>query len=208
MKIAAIIPAYNEFDTIADVIEPVLRADLVNEVIVVSDGSTDGTPDIARAYPVKVIELEHNMGKGAAMKIGAANTTADVLLFLDADLKGLRENHIRDLLEPIINGDTEMTIGIFEHGRFATDLAQKLTPFLSGQRAVYKRMFDAIPNLESSGYGVEISLSRYAEMHNMVVTNVLLRDLTHVMKEEKKGLFRGTIGRLQMYWEIIKQLGR
>lgn len=75
---------------------------------------------------------------------------------------GLHTEHIEALLEPVLSGRTAMSIGVFSEGRRSTDLAQKLAPALSGQRAVRKDLFDQVPNLEHSGYGVEIALTQYA----------------------------------------------
>ena len=90
--------------------------------------------------------------------------------------------------------------------RRSTDLAQKLAPALSGQRAVRKDLFDQVPNLEHSGYGVEIALTQYAERHNVEIVRVPLPTVSQVMKEEKRGLVEGMRARLKMYWEIVRSL--
>ena len=101
------------------------------------------------------------------MKAGAAETECSILVFLDADLIGLKSKHIEDLLEPVRSGRTAMSIGVFSEGRVSTDLAQKIAPSLSGQRAVRKSLFDAVPKLEASRYGVEVALTQYAEHHGV-----------------------------------------
>lgn len=206
MRVAAIVPAYNEEQTIGPVIEALLECRRLEEIIVVSDGSDDRTAEVARRYPVKVLELEQNVGKGGAMKAGANETNCEVLLFVDADLVGLHTEHIEALLEPVLSGRTAMSIGVFSEGRRSTDLAQKLAPALSGQRAVRKDLFDQVPNLEHSGYGVEIALTQYAERHNVEIVRVPLPTVSHVMKEEKRGLVEGMRARLKMYWEIVRSL--
>ncbi|WP_461368462.1 glycosyltransferase family 2 protein [Candidatus Darwinibacter acetoxidans] len=206
MRVAAIVPAYNEEQTIGPVIEALLECRRLEEIIVVSDGSDDRTAEVARRYPVKVLELEQNVGKGGAMKAGANETNCEVLLFVDADLVGLHTEHIEALLEPVLSGRTAMSIGVFSEGRRSTDLAQKLAPALSGQRAVRKDLFDQVPNLERSGYGVEIALTQYAERHNVEIVRVPLPTVSQVMKEEKRGLVEGMRARLKMYWEIVRSL--
>jgi len=204
MKVAAIIPAYNEERTVAQVIKIVDQVDLVDEIIVVSDGSTDTTASVALNQGATVIELEQNIGKGGAMVAGMARTKADVILFLDADLIGLTQQHVYDLLEPVLKGEAEMTVGIFEGGRVATNLAQKLAPFLSGQRAMRREILEAISSLDLTRFGVEIALTNYVEAKGVLVKEVLLREMTHVMKEEKLGLVKGFVARMKMYWEIAK----
>lgn len=206
MKVAAIVPAYNEERTIGPVIEALLECPLLHEIIVVSDGSEDRTAEVARRYPVKVIELTENVGKGGAMKAGAQQTTCEVLLFVDADLVGLHKEHIEALLAPVLSGKTAMSIGVFSEGRRTTDLAQKLAPHLSGQRAVLKDLFDQVPNLERSGYGVEVALTQFAERHNVDIVRVHLPTVSQIMKEEKRGLVKGLGSRLKMYWEIVRSL--
>ncbi len=204
MKVAAIVPAYNEEQTIGAVVHALQRSPLISEVIVVSDGSIDRTVQRARRAGASVIELDTNVGKGGAMKIGADQTEADILLFIDADLVGLRNEHIRLLVSPVLSNNSEMTVGVFEDGRFATDLAQKIAPFLSGQRAVRRDLFQLIPELEDSRYGVEVALSRFADKNNSRVTVVHLHDLSQLMKEEKQGFFKGFCARMKMYWEILR----
>ncbi|HHT37312.1 MAG: glycosyltransferase family 2 protein [Candidatus Wallacebacter cryptica] len=204
MKVAAIVPAYNEERTVGTVVSALLSSPLIDEIIVVSDGSQDRTAEAARKAGAKVLELEENVGKGGAMLAGTKNTDADVFLFIDADLVGLNKKHIAGLLGPIIHQRAEMTVGVFDHGRLATDLAQKITPFLSGQRAVTRSFFLQIPELENSRYGVEMALSRYARHQHARVETVPLPDLSQVMKEEKRGLMRGFAQRLKMYWEILR----
>ncbi len=204
MKTAAIVPAYNEEQTISGVVRTLLRSPKIDEVVVVSDGSEDRTALRARRCGAKVVELHENVGKGGALKTGVDAVTADILLFIDADLLGLTQNHICQLLGPILDGTADMTVGVFEEGRLATDLAQKIAPFLSGQRAVKRELFSSIPEVEHSRYGVEMALSRYADKQDLPVTVVNLKDLSQIMKEEKQGFARGLWSRVKMYWDILR----
>lgn len=135
---------------------------------------------------------------------GVKHADAEIILFLDADLIGLKYGHIRSLIEPVAGGLADMTIGIFDEGRPVTDIAQKLAPFLTGQRAVRKEILERIPELEHSRFGVEVALSRYAEKEGLRVMKVSLPGLAQVMKEEKAGVLKGFRARMQMYWEIIR----
>jgi len=206
MEIAAIIPAYNEERTIAQVVNVVKKHHLIDTTIVVSDGSTDETANVAREQEVKVIELEDNIGKGGAMKVGVDSTKAELILFLDADLVGLTEKHINSLLRPLIEEDVDMTIGLFAKGRVATDLAQKIAPFLSGQRGVKRKILQDISNLDMTRFGVEVALTQYVKENEVQIKEVVLEDLTHVMKEEKLGFLKGFTARMKMYWEVLKNI--
>lgn len=206
MSVAAIVPAYNEEQTIGVVVQALLSCPVIDEIIVVSDGSTDDTVYVASAYPVKVVTLPQNVGKGGAMKAGSANTSCNVLLFVDADLVGLQRSHIEALVEPVLSGKTAMSIGVFSEGRVSTDLAQKIAPFLSGQRAVRKDLFDAVPKLEDSRFGVEMALTHYAERHGVDIVRVTLPYVSQVTKEEKRGLIPGLQARMEMYKDIVRSM--
>lgn len=206
MIVTAIIPAYNEEQTIANVVKCVSNVEEIKRIIVVSDGSTDSTAERAKASGAEVIELSENVGKGGAIKAGVNECESEVILFLDADLIGLTEKHVKDLINPVIKDEADMTIGIFKNGRMVTDLAQKVTPYLSGQRAIKKTVIDKIPNIDITRYGVEVALTKYINRSSIRVREVSLPDMTHVTKEEKLGIFKGVQARLRMYWDIIKML--
>src|SRR5579875_3469758 len=152
-RVAAIIPAFNEERTIGDVVDTVKRCQLVDDVIVVSDGSRDATGETARRRGARVIELHENLGKG-----GASATDAQVILLLDGDLVGLTVQHVEDLLRPVLSGDADVCVG-----RIKRDLMQWLFPNFSGQRALLRRVLEAIPDLESTGFGIEAVLSRHVK---------------------------------------------
>ncbi|NMB45581.1 MAG: glycosyltransferase family 2 protein [Firmicutes bacterium] len=204
--VAAIVPAYNEAYTIGEILQVLQQCRDIDEIIVVNDGSSDDTAEIAVSLGVRVVNLYPNRGKGGAMKAGAQVTSADILLFIDADLVGLVTSHCCALLEPVLDGSADMTIGVFTGGRPATTLAQKITPFLSGQRALRREIVEDIPELEDSRYGVEVAISRYAASKCIRVEKVPLHDVSQIIKEEKRGFLPGAKSRVKMYWEILKAL--
>jgi len=203
MRCIVVIPAFNEEKTVGKVVFAAKQCALVAEVVVVSDGSKDQTASIAAQAGATVIDLPANRGKGGAMQAGVAAVVGDIYLFLDADLVGLTARHVCQMLEPIVEGRCEATLGLFGKGRLATDLAQKIAPFLSGQRAVTSRILSQIPDYTSSGWGVEMVFTKQLQLMGVPVAEVVLDGLTQVMKEEKSGLFVGAISRLRMYWQIF-----
>lgn len=112
-KLTVIIPCYNEATTIEKVVQRVLATELVDEILIVDDGSTDGTRDLLPTLEndvIKVVMHEKNRGKGAAVRTGFANATGDVFLIQDADM----EYDPRDypmLLKPIQEGIAEVVYG-------------------------------------------------------------------------------------------------
>lgn len=206
MCVTAIIPAYNEERYIGGVLAPLREVKEITQIIVVSDGSTDNTAGEARKQQVEVIELRQNVGKGGAMAVGLKKAKEDVVLFMDADLVGLTRQHVLDMIRPVLAGQADMTLGLFEQGRLTTDMAQFIAPFLSGQRCIRKHLLDGFSGWEDAGFGVEAALTSFAQENSLRVQNVYLPALSHVMKEEKLGLFKGFASRMKMYWEIAKKV--
>lgn len=207
MKVAIVIPAYNEEETLGGVVSACRQAPEVSEVIVVSDGSTDRTVEVAHgAGATRVVELKENQGKGAAMKVGVDHTNADVVLFVDGDLMGLTPRHVLDLVRPVLEGTADMTLGLFDGGRFSSDFAQVVAPFLSGQRAMRRSLLDQVEDMQDARYGVEVILTDTARRLGARVVEVPLEQLTHRHKEEKAGLAKGFALRMKMYWEIMKSV--
>lgn len=206
-KVTVIVPAYNEEKHIGNVLDVLTKISIIDEIIVVNDGSKDRTSDVARSYHVKVIDRAVNGGKGAAMQTGIGASDADIIAFIDADLIGINDEHIRNLIEPLISEtDLMMTVGRFTGGRLSTDLAQAVIPFISGQRAIRREFLKGLPNIENTGFGVEVVITQHAKQNKLKVKEVLIPDATHVMKEEKRGFLKGFKARMKMYGEIAKQV--
>ncbi len=206
VEASAVIPAYNEEATIGAIVAVLRSVEALSEVVVVSDGSEDATAKVAADAGARVIELPVNMGKGAAMREGLRATTADVVVFLDADLVGLTKEHVAALLDPVLSGQREMSIGLFEGGRALTDLAQAITPHLSGQRAVRRELVERVEDIDATRFGVELALTRYLRKAGIEAEEVVLHNVTHRTKEEKLGLVKGFAARMRMYWEIVRYL--
>ncbi len=206
MKVSVIIPAFNEEKTIGGVVETARNNPFVDEVIVVNDASTDRTPIIAKKRGAKVINFNQNKGKGWAYYEGVKASEGDIIIFLDADLIGLEPNHITELIRPIIEGEAVTTCGIFEKGRFLTDFSHKITPFLSGQRALTREVWENFSYDPNVRYGFEIVLTEYFWSNKIKVRYVILEGVTQLMKEEKVGKEKGRKWRFKMYKDIAKSV--
>ena len=202
-RVAAIIPAFNEERTIGDVVTAVKQSGLVDDVLVVSDGSRDATGRTARAQGARVVELPENLGKGGAIAAGLAATDARVILLLDGDLVGLTGRHVEDLLRPVLQGAVEVSVG-----QIKPDFMQRVFPNFSGQRAMRRAVLEAMPDLDSTGFGIEAALSRHVKESGLRSCMVTLGSLTHLSKLEKHGFLRGYVGKLKATWQIAMWSGR
>jgi dolichol-phosphate mannosyltransferase len=118
MKVSVIIPVYNEFRTLGLVLERVRQAPLpdgcTKEIIVVDDGSTDGTAQVlgehARASVIVGHHSEQNRGKGAAIRTGIALASGEVILIQDGDLEYDPNDYAR-ILEPIVKNEADVVYG-------------------------------------------------------------------------------------------------
>jgi glycosyltransferase involved in cell wall biosynthesis len=107
-QVCAIVPAFNEARTIRETIAGI-KSRGVSNILVVDDGSRDGTPKLAEEAGAFVIKLPENRGKGAAMRAGLEKAGSEVVAFLDADL-GESAADVIVLLQPVLSGAADVTI--------------------------------------------------------------------------------------------------
>ena len=143
LKLSVIIPCYNEKNTVLQVIDKVaaLPLPVKTELLIVCDGSTDGTRELLKErFPcdtekIRVLYHEHNLGKGAAVRTGAAAATGDYLIVQDADLE-LDPGDYLPLLAPILEKKAEVVFGSrsrkgFGKIRLLSLLANRIVTFLT-----------------------------------------------------------------------------
>ncbi|WP_131739287.1 glycosyltransferase family 2 protein [Actinomadura roseirufa] len=179
-EVAVIIPAKDEADRIAVTVKAARELPGAGLVVVVDDGSSDGTGAAARQAGARVVRHSRNRGKGAAMETGAeAVRLLDEdggrprhLLFLDADLAETA-GEAAPLVTPVVDGTADMTIAVFSatvklggHGfvvRLSRDGIRRATGWaatqpLNGQRCLTRAAFEAARPL-AAGFGVETALT-------------------------------------------------
>jgi glycosyltransferase involved in cell wall biosynthesis len=204
-SVAAIVPAFNEEATIADVVRPLVASELIDEVFVISDGSTDATKERAREVGAHTHELPRTGGKGEAMLHAVAHTDAEVLVFFDADLIGLTTEHVESLLLPVVNGGRWMNIGIRDRGTFFTWLSHHL-PLISGERAMRRSVFEGVPAEYMRGFMVETALNYYCRVHRLRYGGINLPGLTIRRKYEKVPWPRAVVQYICMFWQIVQAM--
>jgi len=204
-KVAAIVPAYNEEATIGPIIKTLASSETLDEVIVVSDGSTDRTKEIAEAAGATVYQLPRVSGKGAAMLHGVASTDAGVLVFIDADLIGLTHDHIDRLVLPVMSGTKSMNIGIRDRGKILSFLSSHL-PLIGGERAMSRQVIEGVPPEYLQGFMVESSLNYYCRSRGLSYGSVHLPGLSIRRKMQKVGIRLGMVQYVKMLAQIIKAM--
>ena len=205
LGISAIIAAFNEEKTIAEVLAALKKNRLIDEVIVVSDGSTDATVDIARSFEVTTIALRENRGKGYAMRVGVDYARHDVLFFVDGDMFNLKDEHIESLLRPVLRGDCDMNIGVRNRGpiRNFLHLQMKVGPVLSGIRVMRREVWETVPVRYQERFKIEAALNFFCSQAGLRQRQTVIYNLGHLIKEEKRGLWSGLTSRWEMSREVF-----
>lgn len=207
-EISVIICAYNEAENIATVLKVLENIDWLDQIIVVDDCSADNTSEVAGKFTkATVVRHEKNQGKGGALATGIDNAKHELIMFLDADLLGLTELHLKKLVAPVLfTSEADMTLGVFGKGEIsATNIANRMIPGISGQRVVWKSKLPDTKLLREKRFGVDIFLTHHIKENREKV--VELDGLSQVTKEDKsKNVFEAMGKRFKMYGEIIKTI--
>jgi glycosyltransferase involved in cell wall biosynthesis len=178
-SVSVVIPAFNEQKTIGHVVEETISVmdslGVPYEIIIVNDGSTDRTGQVATTYKATVLTNETNRGKGYAIRKGFQQATGDIIVTLDSD-GAHSPKEIPDLLEPLSNGtdivggsrflgnNAYSTTRLNRLGNFIFNMAiatltgKRVTDSQTGFRALKKEVLQKL-NLASSGYEIETEIT-------------------------------------------------
>lgn len=229
-RLSVVMPVYNEIRTLAKVIERVRSTKLPLELVIVDDGSRDGSREFLaelrdRTDPatgeLKVVLHEKNQGKGGALKTGFLACTGDVVIIQDADLE-YDPHDYRALLQPIVEGQADVVYGSrFSHvdgpvhhywHRWGNQLITRLSNWRSGRawtdvETCYKLMRRELiqqiaPGLKERGFGIELELT--AKLARMTGVRFYERPVSYVGRSWAEGKKIGVKDGLWALWCILR----
>jgi glycosyltransferase involved in cell wall biosynthesis len=202
-QVSAVVPAHDEAPTIDGVVRPLVAHPLIDEVIVVDDGSSDGTAECARAAGAAVVSMPENGGKAAAMARGVQAARNELILFCDADITGLTASKITRIVAPVTSGDFDMFVGIRGRKTYWANRLLHFTPILGGERALTRALWTQVPPAYKKNFQIEIALNFFAKLNGHRMGFTVVHGLGQVIKEKKRGLWPGMLQRLAMIGDIL-----
>src|SRR5262245_20840816 len=201
--LSAVVPAHDEARTIAGVVAPLVAHPLVDEVIVVDDGSSDDTAARAREAGATVLSMPENGGKASAMVRGVLAARHDVSFFSDADLTGLTVEKLTRIIAPVTSGEYEMFVGIRGRKTYWANRLLHFTPILGGERVLTRALWEQVPPACKKNFQIEIALNYFAKANGHRMGFTVVEGVGQVIKEKKRGLLPGLWQRLLMIRDIL-----
>ena len=210
-RISCIIPAWNEATRIGAVLAVVANHPDLAEVIIIDDGSTDGTAAIAedfvaRSDNFRLIRQPENAGKTAALAAGIAAAQEEFLMFLDADLIGLRPDDIAALARPVLGGAARASISL--RGNAPALWRWIGLDYISGERVLPRALLSGreAELLRLPRFGFEVHLNQLWLGAACPIAVVAWPGVKSPLKAKKAGLWRGLLGDLRMMRDIFRLL--
>lgn len=225
LRLSVVIPAYNEQGTILEIIRRVDAVRIAKEILVVDDGSTDGTPEALAAaqrdQDLRILRHQRNRGKGAALRTGFREATGDIVVIQDADLEYDPFEYPR-LIQPIVEGVADVVYGsrfltvgphrvlYYWHSvanRLLTTLSNMLTDLnLTDVETCYKvfrrEVIEAVaPTLKQDGFGIDPEITAKVARRNYRIYELGISYFGRTYREGKKIGLRDA---LQVFWSILR----
>jgi len=206
-KVSCIICAYNEGPRIGDILKVVINHPLLDEIIVVDDGSSDNTArEVLKFEEIRFFKHEKNLGKSRSMLDGCNNAKNDLLMFLDADLIGLTTDNITQLVKPVQNGLVDMTMTICKYDFVLNGFSKLLgVEITSGERVIKKEIAKNILK-NAIGYSVEIQMNQHILDNNLKFIVVSWLNVKPPFKRKKEGIKKGVLSTFIGFKQLITKV--
>jgi len=201
--VSVIIPAFDEAGTVGLCVAAAVRHPLVDEVIVVDDGSRDGTALVAALAGAHVVRLRQNCGKALALDAGVRSAHQDVLLFLDADVTGHTDDTLSRMIQPVIDRRYEMYVGVRARRTVLLNRLLRVFPIIGGERALTRQLWEAVPNVQKHGFQIEIAMNYTSKRFARGMGFELIPGTAHHTKEQKYGFWIGFWRRQCMVADVV-----
>lgn len=194
-RVVCVVPVYNESDVIKETIKKLDTIRLIDEIVIVNDGSEDNSLDVLEKLGKRVISYEKNMGKGYAIKRAMEELDYGYLMLVDGDL-GRSSGEVYRLLDPILRSEADFTVARFPEAKKVTKkkggfglvkklakngvrffTGQEIESSLSGQRVYKKEVLDSIDYIPNR-YGIEVAMTVQALNNGFEILEVPV-EMTH-----------------------------
>jgi glycosyltransferase involved in cell wall biosynthesis len=225
LRLSVVVPVYNEYQTLTEIVRRIRAVPIAKEIILVDDGSTDGTRDLLRGMQhqddLRIIFHEKNRGKGAALKTAFQHATGDIIIIQDADLEYDPADYPR-LIQPIVEGKADVVYGsrfmggqphrvlYFWHSlgnRVLTCLSNMFTNLnLTDMETCYKVfrrevLTSITPTLKQNRFGIEPELTAKVARRNYRIFEIGISYSGRTYNEGKKIGWRDG---LKALWCILR----
>lgn len=225
LRLTVVTPVFNEARTLLQSVERILAIDVIDELILVDDGSTDGScavlDELRERESVRTLQHEVNRGKGAALRTGFRQSEGGIVVIQDADLE-YDPNDITWLIQPIVDGEADVVFGSrFLKGRpagiagisylanrvitgfFNLVFRQRLTDVETCYKVMHKDVLQQIlPQLVEDRFGVEIELA--ARLSKIPGIRIVERPIQYAPRTRAEGKKIGWRDGVRALWCIVR----
>lgn len=190
LKVDALVPCYNEEGRVGNVLKVLTSSKLIEKVVVVDDGSIDNSvKEIKEFKKVVLVKLRKNSGKGTAVKEGLKEISSPAVFLCDADVSGLKEKNIYDLVGAYKKNPRALVVGLREKNKLKIThwVRKNLLPLIAGERILLTNDLKTIVEEQiTSGYGLEPYMNYYFKILHRPIKTVLLKGVNDIPKWQKK----------------------